>query len=117
MKKLLIIICLFISGCTNHKKTEMNISKDDILEKLLSENNYVIVDVRTKEEYDQGHVVDALNIPYDQIDENVALDKNKTIIVYCRSGNRSGIAFQTLTDLGYEVFDLGAYDSIKLDKE
>ena len=83
----------------------------------IKEDNYVIVDVRTQEEYTSGHVVNAINIPYDEIDETTDLDKDKTIIVYCRSGNRSGKAFTVLKNLGYEVYDLGAYDSIYLDKE
>ena len=45
----------------------------------------------------------AINIPYDEIDENVELSKEKTILVYCRSGKRSSIAYEQLTSLGYEV--------------
>jgi len=115
MKKLGIFFCMMlflVCGCG--KETQ---DKQDRLDQILSENNYVIVDVRTKEEYETGHVVDALNLPYDEIDETVSLDKTKTILVYCRSGKRSSIAYQTLKELGYEVFDLGAYDALTFEKE
>ena len=102
MKKIifLLILCLGLCGCE---------SKNE-LEEILTENDYIIVDVRTKEEYEEGHLVDAINIPYDEIDEDINLDKNKTILVYCRSGNRSNIAFNILETLGFDVYDLGAFE-------
>lgn len=113
MKKIIVLLLsiLLLVGCNNKEK------ESNILEEVLKENNYIIVDVRTKEEYDSSHVVGSINIPYDTIDENTDLDKSKTIIVYCRSGKRSSIASKTLKKLGYNVLDLGAFDSINLDKE
>lgn len=118
MKKILLIICLLtlVCGCSTKTSNELP-ENDPILEKIIKEDNYIIVDVRTKEEYASSHVVDAINIPYDEIDEDTDLDKDKTILVYCRSGNRSSKAYTTLKNLGYEVYDLGAYNSIYLDKE
>lgn len=109
---LLVIACisLFAVGCGSKKE------KSD-LDKLLAQKEYIIVDVRTKEEYNISHVKDAINIPYDMIDENIELDKNKNIFVYCKSGNRSKIAYDNLTSLGYTVYDLGAFESIDLPKE
>ena len=111
MKKILITLCLSILtiGCTKVEEVD--------LDKIIESNNYTIVDVRTPEEYSEGHLVDAINIPYDQIDENIDLDKNKTILVYCRSGNRSGIAYDILEDLGFKVYDMGAFAEIDLPKE
>ena len=113
MKKLSIIICiivlLLITGCHNNKKTE--------LEEILEHNNYIIVDVRTNEEYLEGHIKESINIPYDIINEATNLDKNKTIMVYCRSGKRSAIAYNKLKELGYNVYDLGAFNEINLEKE
>jgi len=112
MKKVLIILMLFISltlsGCTSEKFD---------LETVMKENEYVIVDVRTKEEYDESHLQEAINIPYDEINENTKLEKEKVILVYCKSGNRSSIAYDTLTELGYTVYDLGAFSEIDLPKE
>jgi len=110
MKKffLIIAIVLLLSGCGN---------KNNQLDKILEENNYVVMDVRTKEEYDEGHVIGALNISYDLIDDTLSLDKSKTILVYCKSGHRSKIAYDKLISLGYTVYDMGAYNTISMPKE
>ncbi len=117
MKKIILTIAMTLSlllvvGCSNS-----NNIKNNPLDEILSKNNYIIVDVRTKEEYSEKHVKGSINIPYDEINESTNLDKNKTIIVYCRSGVRSKKAYDTLKNLGYEVYNLGAFDSIKLEKE
>ena len=110
MKKIfyLLLIVFVLVGCGKTKSK---------LDEILSKNNYIIVDVRTDEEYNASHVKGAINIPYDEIDENVNLDKSKTILVYCKSGTRSNIAYNTLTSLGYDVYDMGAFDNITLEKE
>ena len=109
MKKVLIILCLsfMLCACSN----EFN---DFDVKKIMSENEYIIVDVRTSEEYKESHLKDAINIPYDQL--NNTLDKDKIIFVYCRSGTRSKIAYDTLIKLGYNVYDLGAFEEIDLPK-
>ena len=90
MKKLFItlIISIFLIGCSNGSGIDYK--------KLILENDFVIVDVRTKEEYELGHIEKAINIPYDELDENVDLDKERIIFVYCKSGNRSKIAYNIL---------------------
>ncbi len=87
-----------------------------MLEKVLKENNYIIVDVRTKEEYQKSHIKKSINIPFDEIDDDITLDRNKTILVYCKSGKRSRIAYETLIKLGYHTINLGAYEDISLEK-
>ena len=113
MKKILVIFITFLllSGCSNQEKENINIHK------LMNENEYIIIDVRTKEEYIEEHVIDAINIPYDEINEDIEIDKDKLIFVYCKSGNRSNIAYNTLIELGYVVYDLGAISDIDLEKE
>ena len=69
-----------------------------------SESGYVIIDARTQEEYDQGHIPGAILIPeYEIADraEKELPDKNQLILVYCRSGRRSKIAAEELVKLGY----------------
>ena len=63
MKKIIVLLLsiLLLVGCNNKEK------ESNILEEVLKENNYIIVDVRTKEEYDSSHVVGSINIPYDTI--------------------------------------------------
>lgn len=65
----------------------------------------LLIDVRTEQEWKDGHLEGAILIPYDKIGagiEKVAPDKNTTINLYCRTGRRSGIALETLKKLGYE---------------
>ena len=69
-----------------------------------SESGYIIIDARTQEEYDQGHIPGAILIPeYEIADraEQELPDKAQLILVYCRSGRRSKIAAEELVKLGY----------------
>ena len=69
-----------------------------------SEEGCIILDVRTREEYDQGHIPGAVLIPDTEIEAKAAdllPDKDQLILVYCRSGRRSKLAAQSLADLGY----------------
>ena len=69
-----------------------------------SESGYIIIDARTQEEYDQGHIPGAIVIPEYEIAvraENELPDKDQLILVYCRSGRRSKIAAEELVKLGY----------------
>lgn len=113
MKKIIILVIasLVVFGCGSKETNNLSYKE------LMQEKEYAIVDVRTKEEYESGHIKEAINIPYDKIDENTKLDKNKNIFVYCKSGARSKKAYETLKTLGYSVYDLGAFASIDLPKE
>ncbi|NLY69199.1 MAG: rhodanese-like domain-containing protein [Clostridiales bacterium] len=69
-----------------------------------SESDYVVLDVRTPEEYADGHIKGSMLIPYNEIGERAEdelPEKDKLILVYCRSGRRSKIAAQALAELGY----------------
>lgn len=69
-----------------------------------SEKDYIILDARTEEEFDEGHIENAILIPEYEVAaraEKELPDKNQLILVYCRSGRRSKIAAQALVDLGY----------------
>ena len=72
------------------------------------------IDVRTMDEYNSGHVSEAVNIPYTEIAEGISAltgDKHASIYVYCRSGRRSGIAKETLEGLGYtQVVNVGGFN-------
>lgn len=101
-----VIILLLVCGCSNTGVAN--------IDEIISSGNYILVDVRSKYEYRDSHIENALNIPHDEIDEEVELDKEKVILVYCRSGNRSKMAREKLEKLGYEVYDLGAMTDIDL---
>lgn len=66
--------------------------------------SYVVVDVRSAEEFEAGHVPGAINIPHGNIDqafELLADKKTAQVILYCRSGRRAGIAAEKLSELGF----------------
>ncbi len=73
------------------------------------QRDHVLVDVRTPEEFRTGHIPGALNIDVQVIAQRLdELPKNKPIVLYCRSGNRSNIAARMLLRAGYsDVYDLG----------
>lgn len=74
-----------------------------------------LIDVRTQEEYEAGHVPDAELIPFDEIGEKAKnrFKKDDVIIVYCRSGNRSSTAQAVLENDGYLVLDIGGIGDYK----
>lgn len=80
-----------------------------------TEDDYVILDVRTQAEYDESHIPGAILIPHDTVAtaaEDAPPDKGQLILVYCRSGNRSKQASQALVDLGYtNVVEFGGINS------
>ena len=82
----------------------MNITAEEAKRIMDSEEGYIILDVRTQEEYDDGHIPGAIVISHEEIvekAEKVLTDKDQLILVYCRSGRRSKIAAEALVKLGY----------------
>ena len=103
-----LLVSILISSCAIGQITN-DIDIDDFRKKMVSEK-YVLVDVRTEKEFDDGHIEDALNIDYfsdtfsDEI-SNIGLEN--PVLVYCRSGNRSGKSMKIMSDLGFkEVYNL-----------
>lgn len=87
--------------------------------KLVREQGALLLDVRSPAEFESGHVDGATLLPHDQVAARIEEidgwldgDRSKPIVVYCRSGNRSGKAKKTLEDAGFtQVVDLGAMSS------
>ena len=109
-----VIIIFCLCGCGTDSKLNSDGTIDYVYAKeLMINENAILVDVRSEEEYNEGHIDGALLLPVDSINEDSASEviesKDSTVIVYCRSGNRSSQALQILNDLGHEnVYDLGA---------
>jgi len=111
VKKLVIIILamLVLTACGQDKENKqeaayVNITGKQAKEIMDSQEGCIILDTRTQEEYDEGHIPGAILIPYDEIlekAEGVLTDKDKLILVYCRSGRRSKLAAEDLVKLGY----------------
>lgn len=127
VKKLIILISLLwlITGCEKKESvaldSEVELSVLSInCDKTEEEVNdgAILIDVRSEEEYKLSHLDQAINIPVDVIEEeivNYVADKGTPVILYCRSGNRSSNAAQTLLKLGYyKVYDLGAMDNCQI---
>jgi phage shock protein E len=74
----------------------------------------MVIDVRTPNEFNSGHLLQAYNMPLDRIDvlaPGTVRDKNKVLLLHCTTGIRSNLARKRLLDLGYKnVFNLGSYD-------
>ena len=115
MKRFSVILILIITctailyGCTSGGESKMENSYEQITpaeakEIMDNENSYVILDVRTQEEFDEAHIDGAILIPdYEIADkaESILKDKKQLILVYCRSGRRSKNAASELVKLGY----------------
>lgn len=104
--------------------TAANILKGDMkilhwgdLEQL-EKASYVILDVRTKEEYDNGHFEGAINLPVDNIRQRLEeIPKDKKIIIYCKVGLRGYVAYKILVQKGYEAYNLsGGYEVFLADQ-
>lgn len=116
MKKIITLLCctLFLCSCGSDKKEDKivveNVTCSDAMN--LVNDGAVLIDVRTLAEYNAEHLDGALNIAVDVIADKIESevpDKDTKIVVYCRSGNRSATAAQSLIDMGYKnVYDLGA---------
>lgn len=90
--------------------TYEQISPQEAKERMNKETDVIILDVRTQEEYDSGHIKNAVCLPNEDISSEPEMlpDKGQQILVYCRSGNRSKQAAQKLADMGYEnVLEFG----------
>ena len=111
MKKLLFLLLavMLLTACGQAKENDweaayMNITAEEAKQIMESREGYIILDARTQEEYDQGHIPGAIVISHEEIAEkaeDVLTDKDQLILVYCRSGRRSKIAAEALVELGY----------------
>lgn len=130
MKKTLYIIslipCILLTACGNdssigiiggadgptailisekgEKTMYQQITPEDGKKIMDSGEEHIILDTREQDEFDEGHIPGAILIPYTEIEnkaEEMLPDKDKLILVYCRSGRRSKIASESLTKLGY----------------
>ena len=127
MKRILIILFIVIlitiifTGCTsmgkNQTGTETVYKKISAQEAkaIIESENVIILDVRTQEEYNEGHIENSVLLPVNDISakaEEILTDKDAKILVYCRSGNRSATASKQLIKMGYtNVYDFGGINS------
>jgi rhodanese-related sulfurtransferase len=110
MKKLglMVLLALGLASCSTSGYHQISPEK---AKSMMNEGNVVIIDVRTLDEYNDGHILGALLIPNESIGStqpSLLPDKDAVILVYCRSGNRSKQASDKLVAMGYtKIYDFG----------
>ena len=103
----IILSTIILTACTLPKKshsTYKQITMDEAANIMKTETNYIILDVRRPDEFNEKHIPGAINVPNETIggeDIPALPDKDQLILVYCRSGNRSKQAAEKLVKLGY----------------
>ena len=119
----LLLALLLLAGCSGNSAdgAYQQITQEEAKE-MMDTQEVIILDVREQDEYDRCHIPGAVLLPVGTIDENTAADvipeKDSTVLVYCRSGNRSKTAFSTLADLGYtNIYELGGINTWPYDTE
>ena len=88
----------------------------DVAKEMMDTQEVLILDVREQHEYDSGHIPGAVLLPVGTITKDTAADMiddlDTVVLVYCRSGNRSKTASQTLVDLGYtNIYEFGGINT------
>ena len=108
---------LLIAGCAapTQESSYRQVTAEEAIALMEKESGYIILDVRTAQEYSEKHIPKAVNIPNESIgteDLPALPDKNQLILVYCRSGNRSKQASEKLAALGYtNIVEFGGINS------
>ena len=103
----LVLSLTLLSSCgtrTGSSAGYRQISMDEAVKTMKDEKNYIILDVRRPDEYSEGHIPGAINVPNEDIDTSDIAElpnKSQLILVYCRSGRRSKEAAAKLVKLGY----------------
>ncbi len=108
MKKAFIwaVLMLLLTACAPAAQEPVyeNITAAEAKELMDTQQNYIILDVRTAAEYAEGHIPGAVLLSHEEIAQKahtVLTDKDQMILVYCRSGRRSKLAAEALAELGY----------------
>ena len=114
---LLISLLLLLAGCGGNAAdgSYQQITQEEAKE-MMDSQEVIILDVREQGEYDSGHIPGAVLLPVGTIDETTAAEvipeKDSTVLVYCRSGNRSKTASSTLAELGYtNIYEFGGINT------
>lgn len=106
------IVVMVLALAYLYMKRSGQISSKEAIEHL--RNGAMVIDVRSAQEFESGHILQAYNMPLDRVDvlaPTAVKDKNKVLLLHCATGIRSGLAKKKLEEIGYKnVFNLGSYD-------
>ena len=110
-------LLLLFTGCGGSTADDsyQQITQEEAKE-MMNTQEVIILDVREQNEYDSGHIPGAVLLPVGTIDEDTAAavipEKDSTVLVYCRSGNRSKTASSALAELGYtNIYEFGGINT------
>ena len=113
----LLLSLLLLAGCGGNATggAYQQITQEEAKE-MMDTQEVIILDVREQDEYDSSHISGAVLLPVGSIDEDTAAEvipeKDSTVLVYCRSGNRSKTASSTLVELGYtNIYEFGGINT------
>ena len=113
----LLLSLLLLTGCGGDTSDDsyQQITQEEAKE-MMDTQEVLILDVREQDEYNSGHIPGSVLLPVDTIDEETAAEvipeKDSTVRVYCRSGNRSKTASSTLAELGYtNIYEFGGINT------
>ena len=119
----LLLSLLLLAGCVGNSDDNSyhQITQEEAKE-MMDTQEVIILDVREQDEYDSGHIPGAVLLPVGTIDEETAAsvipDKDSTVLVYCRSGNRSKTASSALAELGYtNIYEFGGINTWSYETE
>ena len=120
MKQIVILLSsllLLLTGCGgNTSDSSYEQITQEAAKEMMDTQEVIILDVREQDEYDSGHIPSAVLLPVGMIDEDTAAkvipEKDSTVLVYCRSGNRSKTAAAALAELGYTgIYEFGGINT------
>lgn len=98
------VLVLFLAMSSTSFAEVTGIAQDALMQRIKADHAQLILDVRSPEEYKEGHIPGAINIPHDQMGARLAeisSHKNKEVVLYCRSGRRVAIAADILQSAGF----------------
>ena len=114
----LLLSLLLLAGCGRNTAdgAYQQITQEDDAKEMMDTQEVIILDLREQDEYDSGHIPGAVLLPVGMIDETTAAEvipeTDSTVLVYCRSGNRSKTASSTLAELGYtNIYEFGGINT------
>ena len=118
MKRILsaLLSLLLLTGCGGTSADGYQQITQEEAKDMMDTQEVIILDVREQDEYDSGHISGAVLLPVDTIDKTTAAEvipeKDSTVLLYCRSGNRSKTASAALAELGYtDIYEFGGINS------
>ena len=112
MKKIVYLVMFLgvLTSCINQRSEKVKVVSAEEMQSLLELDDVQLVDVRTQEEFDEGYIADAQNIDYfsPTFEEDIKkLDKDKPVILYCKSGGRSAKCADKMAEAGFvKIYDL-----------